>query len=99
MALACVLAGFFLAFSVSTSAAKRAAELGPEVSLTEPSGGFVGQINVAPGHGPAGTALTVTGEGFPAGQEFELVWRTVGRSRSANITDASTRRSPIGSQR
>src|SRR5262249_54172403 len=27
--------------------------------------------------GPSGTPLTVTGAGFPPGQEFELVWRTV----------------------
>src|SRR5262249_5415068 len=27
--------------------------------------------------GPAGTPLTVTGDGFPAGQELELVWRSV----------------------
>jgi len=77
VALACVLAAFLLAFSVNAAAARRAAELGPEVPLTEPSGGYAGQLKVAPGHGPAGTPLTVTGEGFPAGQEFELVWRTV----------------------
>src|SRR5262245_23141255 len=59
------------------AAAPRAAELGPEVALTEPAGGYVGRLRVAPEHGPAGTPLTVTGEGFPAGQEVELVWRTV----------------------
>jgi hypothetical protein len=77
VALACALAALLLASPVDTAAAKRAAELGPEVPLTEPSGGYAGQLKVAPGHGPAGTPLTVTGEGFPAGQEFELVWRTV----------------------
>lgn len=54
-----------------------AAELGPEVSLAEPSGGFVGRLNVTPGQGPIGTLATVTAEGLPANQEFSLVWRTV----------------------
>ena len=31
----------------------------------------------APAHGPVGTPVTVTGEGFAAGQEFDLVWGTV----------------------
>jgi hypothetical protein len=53
------------------------ADLGPEVALTEPSGGFVGHLKVTPSNGPAGTPVTVTGEGFPAGQELQLVWRTV----------------------
>src|SRR5262249_55603789 len=54
-----------------------AADLGPEVALTEPSGGYLGKLRVTPEHGPAGTPLTVTGEGFPVGQQLELVWRTV----------------------
>src|SRR5262245_33262411 len=58
-------------------AASSAAELGPEATLAEPSGGYVGRLHVTPEHGPAGTPLTVTAEGLAAGQEFELVWRTV----------------------
>jgi hypothetical protein len=54
-----------------------AAALGPEVAIVEPSGGYVGRLTVAPEHGPAGTPLTVTAEGLPAGEEFQLVWRTV----------------------
>ena len=60
VALACALAVVLLLASVHPAAAKRAAELGPEVPLTEPSGGYVGQLKVAPERGPAGTPLTVT---------------------------------------
>jgi hypothetical protein len=67
-----------LAFALSPAvAAPRAAELGPEVVMAEPSDGFVGQLRVAPENGPAGTPLTVTGEGFPPEQTFDLVWRSV----------------------
>src|ERR1700737_3373209 len=61
----------------SPSAAPRLAEaLGPEVAIGKPSGGYLGRLIVAPEHGPAGTPLTVTAEGLPAGEEFQLVWRT-----------------------
>ena len=49
--LACALALSF-AFYSSASAAPRAAELGPEVTVSEPSGGFVGRLAVTPKHGP-----------------------------------------------
>jgi hypothetical protein len=74
---ACALAAFFLLVAVNPAVAKRAAELGPEVPLAAPSGGYVGQLAVAPQRGPAGTPIMVTGEGFAASREFELVWRTV----------------------
>ena len=64
-------------FCPSAKAAPRASDLGPEAPMAEPSGGFVGQLKVAPAHGPVGTAVAVTGQGFPAEQEFQLVWRTV----------------------
>jgi hypothetical protein len=76
IALACALA-LLMASSAGALAAGRAADLGPEVALTEPSSGFVGKIKVTPAHGPVGTPVTVTGEGFPPGQELDLVWRTV----------------------
>jgi hypothetical protein len=57
--------------------ALRASALGPEAPLAKPSGGYVGRLNVSPEHGPAGTPLSVTAEGLPAGQQFVLVWRTV----------------------
>ena len=70
---------FALATAIGSEAlaAPRAAELGPEAVLAEPSGGFVGRLSVKPEHGPVGTPLEVTGDGFPAEQEIELVWRTV----------------------
>jgi len=74
-ALACAFAA--LVFAPVALAAPRAGELGPEVALTEPAGGYVGHLKVTPTHGPVGTPLTVTGEGFPAEQQFELAWRTV----------------------
>src|SRR6202023_3917814 len=78
-ALACAL-GLALALGLcprGALAAPRAAELAPSVPLAEPSGGFVGRLQVSPAHGPVGTPITVTGEGFPAGQDLDLVWATV----------------------
>jgi hypothetical protein len=77
MALACALFALSAASSDGTLAAPGAAELGPEVALTEPAGGYVGRLEVAPARGPAGTPLKVAGDGFAAEQDFELVWRTV----------------------
>ena len=58
-------------------AAPRAADLGPEAAWAQSSGGYVGRLTVTPEHGPAGTPLRVTGEGFPASGDFQLAWRTV----------------------
>jgi hypothetical protein len=87
MALACALFALTLASPRSTIAAPRAAELGPVVPMAEPSGGFVGQLKVAPEHGQVGTPLTVTGAGFPAEQEFQLVWSTVKGSWKTTIAE------------
>jgi hypothetical protein len=67
-------------------AAPRADALGPETTLSEPSGGYVGRLRVTPEHGAAGTPLTISAEGLPAGEEFELVWRTV--KGSWKVSDA-----------
>lgn len=55
----------------------KAPELGPPAQLVEPSGGYVGSLDLQPHTGPIGTAVTVQGKGLPANQEFDLVWRTV----------------------
>jgi hypothetical protein len=84
MALGCALTGV-LTFSLHGVAAPRADELGPPAPLAEPSGGYVGQIKVTPAHGPVGTPVSVTGEGFAPGQDFDLVWGTVtGRWKVSN---------------
>src|SRR5689334_12566353 len=57
--------------------APSAASLGPEVALAEPTGGYVGRLEVTPMHGPSGTRVTVTAQQLPPNQEFQLVWRTV----------------------
>ena len=64
-------------------AAPLAAELGPQVTLAVPSGGFVGRLSVAPAHAPVGAPVTVSGQGFPPDQEFDLAWRTVNGSWKA----------------
>jgi hypothetical protein len=74
---ACALLALSSALCAEASAAPRAAEFGPEMPAAETSGGFVGQLSVAPRHGPVGTPLAVTGDGFAPEQEFQLVWRTV----------------------
>src|SRR5258708_1392373 len=75
--LACALVGLARAFPHGVFATPRAADLGPQMPLAEPSGGYVGQLKVTPDHGPVGTPIAVTGEGFAASQEFDVVWVTV----------------------
>src|SRR4051812_15502554 len=84
-ALACALAVFV--FGSSANAAPRAADLGSEVPMVEPSGGYVGKLKVTPAHGPVGTPITVTGEGFAAEQELDLVWRTVKGSWKVTVAE------------
>lgn len=74
-AFACALLALWLAGGDSTRATPSL--LGPEAPQAEPKGGYVGRLNVTPENGPAGTPVTVTAEGLPAGEEFQLVWRTV----------------------
>ena len=74
--LACAFAVVAFASS-AVFAAPRAVDLGPEVVLGEPSGGYVGRLNVTPSNGPVGTPVSVSGEGFPPEQEVQLVWTSV----------------------
>jgi hypothetical protein len=74
--LACVLLALALSCPKPSVAATAAAALGPEVTVAKPHDGYVGRMDVSPDHGPAGTPVTVTAEGLPAGQEFQVVWVT-----------------------
>src|SRR5262249_56845779 len=53
-----------------------AAALGPQVEIAEPSNGYVGRLEASPTHAPAGAAVTLSAEGLPPGQDFQLVWTT-----------------------
>src|SRR5437764_7917760 len=75
--LACALFAIAMLSTDPVQAAPRAADLGPQVAITEPRDGYVGRLGVEPKHGPVGTPVTVKGEGFAPEQDFELVWRTV----------------------
>src|SRR5215471_15857494 len=75
--LVCALSVSCSAFVGSAGAAPRAAELGPQVQLSQARDGFVGRLAVSPTHGPVGTPVSVSGEGFPPEQQLDLVWRTV----------------------
>ena len=77
---ACALAALWMIGGEAAQAAPAASAFGPQALQAEPKGGYVGQLDVAPDHGPAGTPLTVTAQGLPADQEFQLVWRTVNGS-------------------
>jgi hypothetical protein len=76
-ALALAIVGLALVLPRGAAATPAAAELGPEAPPAETAGGFVGRLQVTPAHGPVGTPVTVTGEGFPADQNIDLVWGTV----------------------
>jgi hypothetical protein len=71
--LACALVALALSSPV---VAAPASALGPEVQVSKPRDGYVGRMDVSPEHGPAGTPVTVTAEGLPPGEEFQIVWVT-----------------------
>jgi len=62
--------------SQTPAVAAPAAALGPEALVGEPRGGYVGRLDISPKHAPAGAPVTLSAEGLPPGQEFELVWLT-----------------------
>ncbi len=74
--LACALLALSLMSPARSVAAPAASALGPEVEVSKPRDGYVGRMDVSPDHGPAGTPVTVTAEGLPPGQEFQVVWVT-----------------------
>jgi hypothetical protein len=80
-------------------AAPDAVKLGPEVTLGEPRDGYVGTLSVSPKHAPAGTPVTVTAEGLPPGQEFQVVWGTVvGEWKVADAEYHGREFTPVGYQ-
>ncbi len=73
----------FLCSSQALSAS--AAGFGAEVEIGRPQGGYVGTMRVAPLHGEIGAPFTITAEGLPPHEDFQLVWRTV--NGHWNVTD------------
>lgn len=73
------LAGTALALAWAAGAALAAppAALGPEITPAEATGSFSGHLALEPFAGPAGTMVTVTGDGFAPGDDLQLVWHTV----------------------
>jgi len=67
------------------AAGASAAALGPQVSVGTPENGYVGLLAVTPKHAPAGAPVTLSAEGLPPGQEFQLVWSTA--IGAWNVTD------------
>jgi len=84
--MATALFGAALLCSAESAAAPAAATLGPEVAIGEASNGYVGRLDVAPEHAPAGAPVALSAEGLPPGQEFQLVWVTV--NGAWKVTDA-----------
>src|SRR6266436_4569785 len=72
--------------SQKPAAAAPAAALGPQIEVGEPANGYVGRLDVSPAHAPAGTPVTLSAEGLPPGQEFQLVWNTA--SGAWRVTEA-----------
>lgn len=68
--------GAALANGASAAGVQPASAFGPEVSLVEPTGGFVGSLELDSYQGPIGSPITVTGAGLPAGETLDLVWKT-----------------------
>jgi len=94
-----LLAGFLAAPSlgVSRAAAALASDFGPEVAAAQPANGFVGKLSIAPLHASEGANIRVSGDGLPANQEFDLVWRTVkGSWKAANGEYRGRDYAPIG---
>src|SRR5262249_60595341 len=85
-AFACALIGLIFGCLHGAVAAPRAAELGPEVAVAKPSGGYVGRLKVEPANGPVGTPVAVAGEGFSAGEAIQLGLDT--RQGSWDVTTA-----------
>ena len=72
-------------FFASEALGASASGFGAEVEVGRPQGGYVGTMRVAPLHGETGEPFTITAEGLPPHEDFQLVWRTV--NGHWNVTD------------
>jgi hypothetical protein len=54
--------------------------LGSRIDVGQPSGGYIGRMNLSPERGPSGTLVRATASGLAPGEEFDLVWGTVSGS-------------------
>jgi hypothetical protein len=81
---ACALFAAALTLAGEAFASSRAAELGPEMPMAEPAGGFVGNVSVTPTSGPAGTQVTVSGEAFATPDDLggvHALWVATGNDK------------------
>jgi len=92
-------AAILLAAANGASAAdgQPAAAFGPEVSLVEPTGGFVGKLELDSYQGQIGTPIAVTGTDLPANETLDLVWRTsIGSWKVENSEYHGREYKPVG---
>jgi hypothetical protein len=87
----CRWTGWLCALTLSAAIASPAASapvsaLGRAVAVGEPSGGYVGRLDVTPAHAPAGAPVTVAAASLPPDQDFQVVWTTA--TGAWKVTDA-----------
>ena len=69
-------AGAFVLSLATPAFAAVPLDIGPEITVGEPQGGYMGALDVAPLHGKAGEPFTLKGEKLAPNQEYQVVWTT-----------------------